>query len=464
MFRELGAQWAIRRPVGRGPSTPRRALPRGAPGPRPVPTGDETLDALTSWLVGRGLPPDSAQVAAALVALVLVFLVSLLAYTVSKRILLRLVKAAARRTKTTWDDVFVEERLFSRLAHLVPAIVIQAAAPSALANYAGAAALVGTGTSVYMALVGMTVFDAFLNGGERIYQGFAMSRRFSIRTIVQIVRVAVYFVIGVAVLAILLGKSPLVFFSGLGAFTAVLLLIFKDTILGFVAGLQLTANNMVRTGDWIEMPGHNADGTVLDVSLTTVKVQNWDKTITTIPTYALVSQPFKNWRGMEESSGRRIKRAVHLDVTSIKFCDAEMLERFKKIQFITQYIDRKLEEVQAHNRDIDADESLLINGRHLTNVGTFRAYLEHYLRGHPNVHQDMTFLVRQLAPTENGLPIEIYVFSSDKAWVSYEAIQADLFDHVLAVLPLFDLRPFQAPTGADLRAMWRQPAATEVTA
>jgi len=421
------------------------------------------MDALMSWLVGRGLPPTSAQVVGAFVALVLVLLVSVVAFVVAKRILLRLVKVAARRTKTTWDDVLVEERLFSRLAHLVPAIVIQAAAPGALANYPSAAALVATGTSVYMALVGLTVFDALLNGGERIYQKFAMAQRFPIRTIVQIVRVAVYFVIGVAVLAILLGKSPLVFFSGLGAFTAVLLLIFKDTILGFVAGLQLTANNMVRTGDWIEMPGHNADGTVLDVSLTTVKVQNWDKTITTIPTYALVSEPFKNWRGMEESSGRRIKRAVHLDVTSIKFCDAEMLERFKKIRFIAEYVDQKLKELEAHNRDVAADEALLINGRHMTNVGTFRAYLEHYLRAHPDVHQEMTFLVRQLAPTEHGLPIEIYVFSSDKAWVSYEAIQADVFDHVLAVLPLFDLRPFQAPTGADLRALGPAGRPSEVT-
>jgi miniconductance mechanosensitive channel len=194
---------------------------------------------------------------------------------------------------------------------------------------------------------------------------------------------------------------------------------------------------------------------VLDVSLTTVKVQNWDKTITTIPTYALVAEPFKNWRGMDESGGRRIKRAVRLDVTSIKFCDAEMLQRFKKIQFISEYVARKLEEVSAYNRDRQVDESLLINGRHLTNVGTFRAYLEHYLRSHPKVHQDMTFLVRQLAPTEHGLPIEIYVFSNDQAWANYEAIQADIFDHILAVLPLFDLRPFQTPTGADLRALAR---------
>jgi miniconductance mechanosensitive channel len=413
------------------------------------------MNALKTWLAEQGLAGGNATIAAALVAVVLVGLFSVLADLVTKRILLRLVKVATRRTETTWDDTFVEVGLFSRLSHLVPALIVSAAAPVVLADFPRAAGVVLTGTSVYMALVGMTVFDAFLNGGQRIYQGFAISRRFPIRTIVQIIRVAVYFVVGIAVLAILLGKSPVVFFSGLGAFTAVLLLIFKDTLLGFVAGIQLTANNMVREGDWIEMPAQNADGTVLDVSLTTVKVQNWDNTITTIPTYALVAEPFKNWRGMDESGGRRIKRAVRLDVTSIKFCDAEMLQRFKKIQFISEYVERKLEEVSAHNLELQVDESLLINGRHLTNVGTFRAYLEHYLRNHPKVHQDMTFLVRQLAPTEHGLPIEIYVFSNDQAWANYEAIQADIFDHILAVLPLFDLRPFQTPTGADLRALAR---------
>ena len=413
------------------------------------------MNALKLWLAGLGLGEAGAEALATLMVAALVALVGVLAHVIARRILLRLVRAAARRTKTSWDDTFVEVGLFSRLSHMVPALIFYLATPVVLAAYPPVAAVAMATASVYMALVGLTVFDALLNGGERIYQSFAISKRFEIRTIVQSIKVVVYLIGGVTVLAVLLGKSPVVFFSGLGAFTAVLLLIFKDTILGFVAGIQLATNNMVRKGDWVEMPGHNADGTVLDVSLTTVKVQNWDKTITTIPTYALVAEPFKNWRGMEDSEGRRIKRAVHLDVTSIKFCDEGMIERFKKIQSIRDYVERKLEEVAAHNREIDADESLLVNGRHLTNVGTFRAYLEHYLRGHPMVHPDMTFLVRQLAPTEHGLPIEIYVFSKDQTWASYEAIQADIFDHILAVLPLFELRPFQAPTGFDLRALAR---------
>jgi len=231
------------------------------------------------------------------------------------------------------------------------------------------------------------------------------------------------------------------------------MLVFRDTILGLAAGIQLSANKMVQRGDWIEMPSQGADGDVIDVGLTTVKVQNWDKTITTIPTYALISESFKNWRGMDESGGRRIKRSVAIDMTSIRFCDAEMFERFRRIEILSNYLDAKLAEVSDHNTQTAADTSILINGRNLTNVGTFRAYLVAYLRQHSKIHQEMTFLVRQLAPTDKGLPIELYVFSNDQAWARYEDIQADIFDHVLAVLPLFDLRIFQAPTGADLRAV-----------
>jgi miniconductance mechanosensitive channel len=257
----------------------------------------------------------------------------------------------------------------------------------------------------------------------------------------------------ILVIAMVVGRSPVVFLSGLGAVTAILLLVFKDTILGFVAGIQIAANDMVRPDDWIEMPKYGADGSVIDVTLNTVKVRNWDKTVTTIPTYALISDSFKNWRGMTESGGRRIKRALHLDMTSIRFCDEEMLDRFKKIQFIREYLERKLEEISRHNRECAVDESVLVNGRRLTNVGTFRAYIEAYLRNHPMVHQEMTFLVRHLAPTEHGLPIEVYVFSKDQRWAVYESIQADIFDHLLAVVPEFDLRVFQSPTGSDVRSL-----------
>ena len=408
---------------------------------------------LKQWLVRGGIESDGASLVAALIFFLALIVVSATAYTLTKRVILRLVLAAARRTRTAWDDALFEAKVFSRLSHLVPAIVIHAAAPLVFLDFPRARSAVTTATFVYLALVGMTVLDALLNGLLEIYNSYEVSQRVQIKTFVQVVKIIVYSLGGIAVVAILVGKSPLVLLSGLGAFTAILLLIFKDALLGFVAGIQLSANDMVRRGDWIEMPGQNADGDVIDVNLTTVKVQNWDKTITTIPTYALVAESFKNWRGMSESGGRRIKRSVNIDMSSIKFCDAEMLTRFRRIQFIAEYVDSTLEEVSRHNERENADISLLINGRHLTNIGTFRAYLEAYLRNHPEIHDDMTFLVRQLQSSDRGLPIEVYVFSKDQVWARYEAIQADIFDHILAVIPLFDLRMFQAPTGADLRAL-----------
>jgi miniconductance mechanosensitive channel len=409
------------------------------------------MDAIKAWLVEQGLSAEHSTLIAALTAALLVILLSAVAYYITRSLLLRFVRAAAKRTATTWDDALVESKVFSRLSHVVPAVVIFSAAPRVFVDYPESASTVRTATFIYMALVGMIVIDALLNAILRIYRTFEISKRVHIQALIQVIKIVVHFFGGIAILAIVLGKSPLVFFSGLGAFAAVLMLIFKDAILGFVAGIQLMSYDMVRRGDWIEMPSHHADGDVLDVSLTTVKVQNWDKTITTIPTYALVSHSFKNWRGMSESGGRRIKRAVHIDITSIRFCDAEMLERFKRIQFITEYVERKVQEVQQYNQQHEVDESMLINGRNLTNVGTFRAYLVAYLRHHPMIHQHMTFLVRQLRPTERGLPIEIYVFSRDQAWANYEAIQADIFDHILAIIPEFDLRYFQAPTGSDLQ-------------
>ncbi len=258
---------------------------------------------------------------------------------------------------------------------------------------------------------------------------------------------------GVFVLSIVLQKSPLVFLTGMGAMTAILLLVFKDAILGLVAGIQLMANDMVRPGDWIEMPKYGADGDVIDVSLTTLKVRNWDKTITTVPTYALISDSFKNWRGMEDSGGRRIKRSISIDLDSIRHCDDEMLDRFEKIDRIRDYVLETRARIAEANRDATIDAALPVNGRQMTNIGTFRKYMEAYLREIPEVHPEMTFLVRQLQPTERGLPIEIYVFSKDQRWVQYEAIQADIFDHFFASLPYFDLRAFQLPSGRSVERL-----------
>jgi miniconductance mechanosensitive channel len=229
--------------------------------------------------------------------------------------------------------------------------------------------------------------------------------------------------------------------------------VFKDSILGLVASFQVSANDMVRIGDWIEMPNYGADGDVIDISLNTVKVQNWDKTISTIPTYALVSDPVKNWRGMAESGGRRIQRAIHIDMHTVKFCTEEMLDRFEKFEHLSDYLAPRRREVADFNREHNVDTSQSVNGRRLTNLGTFRAYVSGYLRHHPKIHRDLTFLVRQLQPNDKGIPIEIYVFSNDQEWANYEALQADIFDHIIAAVPAFDLAVFQSPTGRDVRAL-----------
>lgn len=412
------------------------------------------VERLRDWIVGAGVEEGLADALTAGAAGLLVLGLSIAAYFLAKRLVVRLVKTAIARTETLWDNKLADAGVFDRLSHLVPALLLQRASDRVLVGYPAALSFVDALITAYLVLIGVLVIDALLTAVQSIYDMQPrLSRRFQINTIIQISKLVVYFLGCIAVLAMLLGRSPMVLFSSLGAFTAVLMLVFRDAILGFVAGIQLSVNDMVRRGDWIEMPSHGADGDVIEVSLTTVKVQNWDKTISTIPTYALVAESFKNWRGMSESGGRRIKRSLSVDMTSIRFCDEEMLSRFKRIRFISDYLDRRLAELAPLNAQFEVDEAFLVNGHHLTNVGTFRVYVEAYLGSHPKIDKEMTFLVRQLAPSEHGLPIEIYVFSSEQDWVRYEGLQADIFDHLLAVAPLFDLRVFQRPSGADLRVL-----------
>jgi len=411
------------------------------------------MEQLTDWLLRTGLNETAAEIAARMIALLLMIVAAYVANFLAKKLLLRAIRRLVERTKTVWDDMLVKRKVFNRLSHLAPALVIYAMAPFVGRNSEAAIATIQRVAMVYMAGVGLLVLDAFLSAVIDIYRTFETAQKRPIRGFVQAAKIILYVVGAIIVVSIIMGKSPGLLLGGLGAMTAVLMLIFKDSILGLVAGIQLNTNQMLHIGDWIEMPKYGADGDVIDITLTTVKVQNWDKTITTIPTYALISDYFKNWRGMSESGGRRIKRSIHIDMTSVKFCTADMLERFKRIKYIKEYIERKLQEINEHNTAEGIDETDLVNGRHLTNIGTFRAYVAAYLRHHPKVHQDMTFLVRHLEPTSEGLPIQIYVFSNDQVWANYEAIQADIFDHILAVIPEFDLRVFQNPTGADFKAL-----------
>ena len=409
------------------------------------------IEALREWLLKQGFVISDtvanyiSWIGAALAIIVLAFA----ANYVAKRFLLAGISVFVKRTKTSWDDALLRRNVFTRLSHLAPALVFYISA----SLFPPIQDTIQRLSLVYMILAGLFAFNGFLNAIVDIYNTFNIAREKPIKGYVQIAMIIISIFGGIFALSMMLNRSPWPLLSGLGAMTAILLLIFKDSILGLVASVQLSVNDMVRIGDWIEMPKYSADGDVIDVSLHTVKVQNWDKTITTIPAYALIADSFKNWRGMSESGGRRIKRAINIDMTSVRFCTPEMLGRYEKFQLLTDYVRSKRKEIAEFNAEHSIDTSELINGRNLTNIGTFRNYLVAYLRHHPKIHNDMTFLVRQLPPGEHGLPIEVYVFSNDQAWANYEAIQADIFDHILAVLPKFDLRVFQQPSGSDVRAL-----------
>ena len=371
---------------------------------------------------------------------------------VAKKLVLGAIKAIAKRTDNQWDNCLIKNRFFTRLSHIAPAIVFYACAPMVFTGYPEGLEKMHIAVYLYLVFIGLFVIDAFLNSIVDIYRTFEFAKRVPIKGFIQVIKIIVSILAVITVLAVVLKKDPSNLIAGMGAMTAVLMLIFKDSILGFVAGIQLSTNRMVHIGDWIEMGKYGADGDVIDITLTTVKVQNWDKTISTIPAYALISDSFKNWRGMSESAGRRIKRSVLIDMNSIKFCTKEMIEKFRRFSLISDYLDEKQKELAEYNAANNIDDSQLVNGRRLTNIGTFRAYVAAYLRSHPMVNQQMTFLVRQLEPTSEGLPIQIYVFCSDKVWANYEGIQSDIFDHILAVVPQFELRVFQQPAGSDFNS------------
>ena len=407
------------------------------------------LDTLHSWFAGVGFTDHAASVAIDSAQVIIVLTVAIIANFIVKKILLTVVHRLSERTATDWDDVLVAHKTFNRLAQLAPAIVIYSLAPAAfelplVADYAQRGAL------IYMLLVGVLAVNSALNAGNEIYQRFEVARRIPILGYLQVVKLILTLAALIVGISIWIQESPLLLLSGLGAMTAILLLVFKDTILGLVAGIQLVANDMVRPGDWLEMPKYGADGDVEEITLNVVKIRNWDKTVTTIPTYALISDSFKNWRGMSESGGRRIKRSLLIDISSIKFCPPELVERLKKIDRLGPFIEQRSQEIAAANSAYGPADDCPANGRRMTNMGLFRQYAAEYLRNNPVINKDMTFLVRQLQPTSEGLPLEIYVFSSDQRWVQYEGIQGDIFDHLFAVLPLFELRAFQRPGGFDI--------------
>ena len=379
----------------------------------------------------------------------MVLLIAAIAFFIAKRVFVYLIHKLFAKTESDLDDILIRRKVFDRLAYLAPSWVIYKLMPAALQDYPVLVSFISTAVAIYSVIVVVMVVDSVIDSLMDMYRSFSISRKIPIKSFAQVAKLVIYFIGIITIVSLVIGESPLKLFAGLGALTAVLMLVFKDPILGFVAGIQLSFNNMVGIGDWVEVPQHNADGDILEIGLTTVKVRNFDNTITTVPTQSLINESFKNWRGMLESGGRRIKRSIFLDVNSISFCDEERLARYSKIDYIKEYLAATRTELEQYNaKNANAQESL-VNGRRITNVGTFRAYILAYLKNHHQINQELTVMVRQLASSESGLPLEIYAFSSEKNWAKYETIQADIFDHLFAVAKEFDLRVFQKPSGGD---------------
>lgn len=425
--------------------------------PPPAPPDTTVLpgEALRSWISGTPLAAwtEAHPLWAPTAFLLALVVLAWAAGRIARHYILRGIRKLVAATPFTWDDLLVEHGVFDRLAWVAPAVVVYYGIGAVPGVPGGIADLVARGAVAVVVLVGVVAIGDVLDAANEVYVRVnpdAVSR--PIKGYVQVVKLVVFLVAGVLVVAVLVNRSPIYFLSGIGALTAVLLLVFRDTILSFVASLQIASNDTLRVGDWIEMPKYGADGDVVDIALHTVKVQNWDRTITTIPTYRFIEDSFRNWRGMTESGGRRIKRAIHLDAGSVRFLTGEEIDELGRHELLADYLREKGREIEEWNGR-PRGEGVVPAVRRLTNLGTFRAYVEAYLRAHPKVHQEMTLLVRQLAPGADGIPLEVYCFTNDIRWGAYEGIQGDIFDHLFSVLPSFGLRAFQSPSGSDVRGV-----------
>jgi miniconductance mechanosensitive channel len=414
--------------------------------------GEDTKHEIISvfeQFIGQYFGKTTTSFLAGLSLMIIVILISLIAYLLTKHIVLRILTHYIENNRYDWDAYLLKHKVLHRLSHLLPVLIIYNSAPL----FGSLQAIIERLGSIYLIVLIVSVINALLNAIDDIYNRHEVARQKPIKGYLQGLKIFIFVIAGIVILSRLLGQSPLILLSGIGAMTAVIMLIFQDSILGLVAGIQLAANDMVRIGDWIEMPKYNADGDVIEITLTTVKVENFDKTITTVPPHALVKDSFRNWRGMQETGGRRIMRSIYIDTSSICFCTDEMINSFLEIDILKEYINSKKLEIEDYNTSHKINDTNPVNGRHMTNVGTFRAYIIEYIRSHTRIRQDMIQMVRQLPPKEYGLPIELYMFAKTTDWSEYETIQADIFDHILAVAPLFGLRLFQNPSGYDLRQL-----------
>jgi miniconductance mechanosensitive channel len=402
----------------------------------------ETFDTIKLWFQDNPVIYDNLK-------FIGVFGLAILSYFIVKYIINKVVRKLTSKTKTELDDLVFNIKLIKRIALIAPVFVLNRFSHLVpqVEN------LIETLSAILIVLMIMLTVGSFLTSYNEVYEKLGKSSERPIKGYLQISKIFTYFFGVIFIIGILTGQDVWNLFTGLAAASALVLLIFRDTILSFVASVQINSYDLIRKGDWIEMKKYGADGDVIDISLNVIKVQNWDKTIVVVPTYKLLEESFINWRGMQMTGSRRIKRSILIDVNSVKFCDEEMLNRFKKYQMISEYLETKTDEIKKHNKEHGFDESQLINGRRLTNLGTFRIYLENYLKKRQDVNTGLTFMVRHLDPGPTGIPIEVYVFAATTQWVKYEGIQADIFDHIFAVVPLFDLKVFQTPSGTDFRSL-----------
>ena len=415
--------------------------------------GNVVMQEVNHGLTSIGVNAEVASKVDNYVTLLLIIGVALLANVICRRIILRAVAKLVKQTKATWDDIVFDHKVMVHISRMVAPILIYMAIPIAFPEHADSELLdfLRRLCLIYILAVFLRFISVFLAAVYHVYSEKEQYRDKPLKGLLQTAQVTLFFIGAIIIISILIKQSPMVLLTGLGASAAILMLVFKDSIMGFVSGIQLSANNMLKVGDWIAMPKYGADGTVIEVTLNTVKIRNWDNTITTIPPYLLVSDSFQNWQGMRESGGRRVKRSINIDMTSVRFCTPEMLAKYRKIQLLKEYVETTEKVVADYNKKNHIDNSVLVNGRRQTNLGVFRAYLNNYLKSLPTINQELTCMVRQLQPTETGIPLELYFFSATKDWVPYEGVQADVFDHVLAIIPEFDLRVFQNPSGEDIR-------------
>ena len=394
------------------------------------------------------------------VLILAILLVSYLTTLIFRHLIMPAVRKITARTKATWDDYLFNDKMMKASCRMIPPITWYIMLPFAFDDKSAYLLQILLKIClIYLIITALMLIKCFLDSLYEISSEHEALKNRPLKGIYQMINLISIGVGIILIISVLIDRNATAILTGLGASAAILMLIFKDSILGLVAGVQLSANDMLKVGDWIAMPKYGADGTVIEVTLNTVKVRNWDNTITTIPPYLLVSDSFQNWRGMRESGGRRVKRSINIDMTSVRFCTPEMLAKYRKIQLLKDYVEQTEEVIEKYNVENGIDNSILVNGRRQTNLGVFRAYLTAYLKSLPDVNQELTCMVRQLQPTDRGIPIELYFFCALKDWVPYEGVQADVFDHVLAIIPEFDLQVFQSPSGRDFQRVL--PAASE---